>query len=536
MTPAKTDAPGRPWRARDYGLLALIFLVALAPMAATPVLPFIDFYNHIARYFIMAHIGVEPDLAQNYAVHWALLPNLGLDVIGTGLMLVLPPMIVPHVIGVLLLAIQFTGVLALHRALGGRSPLIVGLLSAGLLYSYILTWGFSNFLLGLGIGLLAAALWLATRRRPWLSLIFLAPLAVVIFMIHAFAFGLYGLIVAGLAFGLWLNSTPRRLAGLVELLAPVAAQAVAPAILFLRTPTAATAGGAIGGSIGGYAGHPTLLVARVILEIQHRVTTVVRVAEGPSMLFDAVIFGIVALGFLYLATRRQASLHRAAWPALAALSLLFLVIPPALFGVGYVADRIPLAIALVLVSATETRLASLRERRTVFAVLIALTALRIGAITVQWSGYRQTFDAFRTAAATIPKDALVTGVIDAGVDVRDGFRPHCEMYAPLTVLLRGAMTPVFAEATKQPISLIGPLATAVGQSGPRPNLTLHPDRFYYDDTLAQVAAQQRFDYVVLCGRSRLQRALPPNLVPVGDAGPVEILQVVRSTQPPAGSP
>jgi hypothetical protein len=33
-----------------------IFLISLLPLAVSPVIPMIDFYNHVARYFVLTHI------------------------------------------------------------------------------------------------------------------------------------------------------------------------------------------------------------------------------------------------------------------------------------------------------------------------------------------------------------------------------------------------------------------------------------------------------------------------------------------------
>src|SRR3546814_6579928 len=74
------------------GVLTLGCAVLLMiPLLATPVLPLIDFYNHIARYYVLSHLD-EARLAANYASAWALLPNLGLDALATPLLGVMPPL------------------------------------------------------------------------------------------------------------------------------------------------------------------------------------------------------------------------------------------------------------------------------------------------------------------------------------------------------------------------------------------------------------------------------------------------------------
>src|SRR3546814_20615144 len=73
-------------------------------------------------------------------------------------------------------------------------------------------------------------------------------------------------------------------------------------------------------------------------------------------------------------------LHRWCWPALIGLILLCAAMPPSLFGVGYVSDRIPLVVALLLVSALAMSHPMGRGVRAVLAALFAIGRVRIAAI------------------------------------------------------------------------------------------------------------------------------------------------------------
>src|SRR3546814_5910540 len=65
-------------------------------------------------------------------------------------------------------------------------------------------------------------------------------------------------------------------------------------------------------------------------------------------------------------------LRRWCWPALIGLILLCAAMPPSLFGVGYVSDRIPLVVALLLVSALAMSHPMGRGVRAVLAALFAI--------------------------------------------------------------------------------------------------------------------------------------------------------------------
>src|SRR3546814_2234303 len=101
-----------------YILRAVLLLV---PLTSTPVLPLIYFYNHIARYFVLSHLDGDAVLSANYIAAWALLPNLGLDAIATPLLAVVPPLLAGKLIVGLILLVEFSGVIFLHRTLDRKS-------------------------------------------------------------------------------------------------------------------------------------------------------------------------------------------------------------------------------------------------------------------------------------------------------------------------------------------------------------------------------------------------------------------------------
>src|SRR5690242_15542579 len=94
------------------GLLAIVLAV---PLGLVDVPPVLDYPNHLARYFVLAHPD-DPVTSQMYAVRWGILPNLGMDVIGAAVLRTTDV----HVGGRLLLALSLfapvIGVIAYHRA------------------------------------------------------------------------------------------------------------------------------------------------------------------------------------------------------------------------------------------------------------------------------------------------------------------------------------------------------------------------------------------------------------------------------------
>ena len=71
-------------------LLAIPVLVARVPLGA-------DDLNHLARIYVRAHIGTDPDLARLFELRAGMFPSLGMDLLLTPLARVLPIMIVGRI-------------------------------------------------------------------------------------------------------------------------------------------------------------------------------------------------------------------------------------------------------------------------------------------------------------------------------------------------------------------------------------------------------------------------------------------------------
>jgi len=501
----ETAALGSPGRFR-VALFLAIFLLALIPVLSTPILPTIDMYDHLARYFVLAHLDSVPFLRANYESGWAVLPNIGLDIIGCGLMKIIDPRYVPHIIVMGVFATQYFGILFFNRQLTGRASLLVAVLTAPLLYSFIFTWGFANFLLGLGLVFWGGGAWLALRNRPLAATLVGCGLAVLIFLTHGVAFALYGLLLGAIEIGFFLSTSPRQPARLLRNLGLLALQAVVPIALFVLSATSKSADGLTNAdeSVRRLA-HKGQLLARLERLMTYRLETIFRVAETPSPWFDAVSFATAGALLLLLLWRGRVGLARALWPAIALAILLVLIVPPTLFGVGYVADRMPLYLAFIVVGALTQRRANDRLDLVCIAALVALVAVRTAYIGVEWQRYRGDATAFAKAADAIPKGSLVTFVHAENTRRLDP-GPRCEMYGPLLVLAHGQAAPLFAFGSQQPIRLTGGLKAAAAGL-PSTNLETRTGAFL-NDRLDLLVQQHRFDYVVICDAEHLVRPLP----------------------------
>lgn len=510
-------APAATHENAPLWLLLLIFAIALVPLLATPVLPFIDFYNHMARYHVLATLGDDPVLAANYVAAWGILPNIGLDVLITAALAVVPQAMIAHFTAVLLFAAQYGGVLVFNRALTGRTHWLTAVLIVPLLYSFILNWGFANFLLGLGLMFGACGWWLFWRHRLAVALPVALVAACLIFLVHGIAFALYGLTLAALELGLWWQSRPRRIGRLAMSLSALAVQAVAPVILFAMAKTSKSAEGLTNAdeSVARLARSGDL-AARLWRLAEYRLQTILRVAEGPSLWFDAATLALTVIIIALLLRRGTLRLPGAALPALAVGVLLVALMPPALFGVGYIADRMPLFLALLLVGCLAVRG---RPAPMLAASLATIMAARLVAITIAWNGYAADNRDFRQVAAALPSGTLVEYVF-THTDRLDPAR-RCQMYGPMLIAEHGSVGRLFANATQQPLQVRGALQAAM-DAETRPSFAerSRPD---YVPRVLQSAARAGFPWLLLCDGNDV--ALPPGARVAARAGRFSLLQL-----------
>ncbi len=488
-------------------LLAAIFAVACLPILTAPVLPTIDFYDHLNRYFVLAKLSQLSFLRDSYESHWSLLPNIGLDVLGSQISLWLKPEFSPRIFTIVIFSIQYIGILIFNRALTGKFGILNAVLIVPLLYSFIFIWGFANFLLGLGLAFWGATAWLLLRRRLAVA----APVGIVfglvIFLTHGVAFGLYGLLLGGLELGFFVLKGEGVWSFARHLLA-LAVQAIAPLALFVISATAQASGGVTtaGQSIQHLMNRGSL-AQRLIDLAAYRLQTIVRVAEGPTLAFDVVTLTATAALVAWLGLRGRARLPRETWIALSIGAALVAVVPPAMFGVGYVSDRMPLFFALLLVGSLSFRLRPDRYDAIPVVLIVLLVVGRIGYICLDWRSYAPDVRDYRAVASQIPPHRVVN-FINVSLQPRLGQQRRCEMYGPMLISMYGQAAALFAIPTAQPIRLKGRLAFALSDLPDHKPFIGKAAVDYYNRTLDAVVAQKRFDYSLICDADLLGRPLP----------------------------
>ncbi|MEN3349414.1 MAG: hypothetical protein V7632_3049 [Bradyrhizobium sp.] len=489
MSAPNTSAAARPWWAAAVALA----VVLVAPLFVIDVPPLLDYPNHLARFFILAHPD-DPVLSKMYAPHWTILPNLGMDLIGAGLLRITDAHTGGRILLGLCLLAPVAGAVIYHRAVfGGRSywPLASGLVA----YNAAFMMGFMNFQLSLGLALVGAAAWTTLRqqdRSAWKALAG-AVAAVATFFTHIFGLALLLLLIgAEEAAGLW----KRRAAGTVTLRDVIKAAiplliALAPAIVLYRlSPFGDTA--------------TTLGAWRAISKVMRLLS--------PFMTtnLNLTIVTAVAVTVALVAMRRRIVLAPGLPLVLAVLVIVFVAAPLRLKGGSFIDLRAALMFVLLLFPCVQPRIER-REATTFGVVLAALIVARSADLGATWIDARHDLADLRKAIAHVEPGARVmaaTGYTGEYADAHPARRALPGIYRltqqmpALLLIERKAFWPLlYADPAQQPVTvrppydrIAHPLTEPIGWS-----VLIHEpysaESIYYARYLVDWRAN--FDYVLL---------------------------------------
>ena len=192
---AGTAATGpRQWWERRW-FVALLMLVAAVPLIYPDVPPLVDLFGHLGRYRVQLDLATSPWLGRYYDFEWAVIGNLGVDLLVVPLrpLLGLEPSVKLIVLAIPPLTVA--GFLWVAREVHHRLP-PTAFFALPFAFSFPFQFGFANFTLAMAMAMIAFGFWLhlGERDRDRLRAILFVPISVVIFFTHAFGWGTLGLL------------------------------------------------------------------------------------------------------------------------------------------------------------------------------------------------------------------------------------------------------------------------------------------------------------------------------------------------------
>jgi hypothetical protein len=185
--------------------------------------------------------------------------------------------------------------------------------------------------------------------------------------------------------------------------------------------------------------------------------------DNYNRIFDGATFGVVAIAVAVGLIRGQIAIDkRLRWPVIAVLAA-FVILPSRLFSASGIDHRLPVAIALLFIAATDW--GKIKHLRLVCAAGLLLFLGRMAVIDIQWVKADREYDSLRPALALIePGDGVA--VASPASSVQAGGIPLLH-FPTLSIVTRNSFVPTFfADPLQQPVVLNGGFAKRVAEAEP----------------------------------------------------------------------
>ena len=353
------------WWERPAVLVAIALITAI-PLLWPQIPPLVDLPGHIGRYRVELDLNSSPELQRYYEFKWALIGNLGVDLLVVPLakLIGLEPAV--KLIVTLIPPITTLGIFAVAREVHGRVP-STALFAVPFVYGYSFNYGFVNFSLSVALALLAFAFWLrlSLPGRLRLRAFLFVPLSCALWVVHVFGWGLLGL----LAFSAEVVRLRDQGASLPSAVGSAALQMLSLSLPFLLM--AVWRGGDVGGE------------TKLFLLLGWKLQAIISALRDRWLLWDAlgVAVALVVIAAAFFDHRLRYS-RKLLFPA-SLLAAAFVALPYTFFGSANADSRLAPFVLIIFLLAIRFR-AEDREAENLVAVL-ALAVLVCRLIGNTWS-------------------------------------------------------------------------------------------------------------------------------------------------------
>jgi hypothetical protein len=235
----------------------------------------------------------------------------------------------------------------------------------------------------------ALTIWIALRERPWPWRFTASTLFVVaLFFCHLFTLGLYGL-------GLLAFESQRLWAKRAEPLAPRLVDFVAGGVPFLAAVALLLASPTVG------------LAGEITWEFWGKFQGLLLVFTVYYYSVAALLIVTIALAIVWLAWRGLIRLHPAGWALLIVGVVVYAAMPRVLFATHLADQRLPVALALMLIAATDIDLRQRQVRGALAALFVALLAVRLGEVQTAWNALAPQMAEFLRSARSVERGTRI---------------------------------------------------------------------------------------------------------------------------------
>ena len=361
---------------RLIGLIAAITAVALLVLLLRhPLPPLFDWPSHMARHYLEALALAGHPLPEFYAVDYAIMPNLGGDIVVPWLVMLLGPRLASQAFLILSVGLVWSGAAAFILQYAGRTTaaFTAALIVAPLLLSPSLFLGLMNSYSGLGVGLWAAVAFIHAARTGLTAarLTLVAGLVALAYLWHLTAFGIFCVLAGSYLLDRLLQSPRGKAFETIKTLLPLSLT-VSPALALMAWVTWGPGTRTLRGGFEWHFGQKL----RNFFELFQAYTT----------WLDAVLMigWLAIVACLFAAPiRRRLRLDYASIAALAFFALTLVL--PTNIGLTYFIDKRTILPGVICCAALLAALGPGRFHRTALLALALLMVFRVGYIDRAWS-------------------------------------------------------------------------------------------------------------------------------------------------------
>jgi hypothetical protein len=413
---AVEQAP-RFWWERRWVAAALV-LLSVVPLLWPDIPPLVDLPGHMGRYRVQLDLASNSTLQQYYDFSWALIGNLGVDLLVMPLAKLVGLELAVKLIVLSIPPLTVAGFLWAAREVHGRIP-PTALFAVPLAYGHPFIFGFVNFSLSMALALLAFGLWLRLTRLGKFRLraaLFL-PISLIIWVVHTYGWGMLGV----MAFSAELIRQHDRGKTWVAagLNAAIHCLPMTPPILLML----AWRNGAVAGMTGDWFNWraKTLWLAMALRDRWFWFDL------GSLAVLLLLIYGAIR-------TERLGFSRNLAASALFLL-LVYILLPRIVFGSAYADMRlVPYLIAVGVIAIRLREGASERFAQGLALAAMAFVLIRIGSNTISFLEYDRTYDRELAALDHIPQGARLVSFV--GSNCRPSWRMSRLEHLPALALVR----------------------------------------------------------------------------------------------------
>jgi hypothetical protein len=499
------------WWQRWWGAGALALLCTL-PLLWPTIPPLVDLPGHMAAYKVELDLASSPELQHFYSLHWAVIGNLGMNLLVIPLSKAFGLELAVKLIMIAVPPMTAAGFLWVAREVHGRIP-PTALFAVPFAYSYPFVFGFANFVLSMALAFLAFALWLRLGRLGQVRLraLLFPPLSILVWLAHTFGWGVLGI----MAFSAELVRQHDREQGLPEaaLRAGFHCLALVPPLILMIVWRS--------GDVAGRTEHWFAIVPKVnylLYSLRDRW----KWFDVGSML---LVLGLIAWA---MRTRRCGFSRNLAASALFLLTL-YLLLPQKIFGSSYADMRLlPYTIVIGLLAIRPK--AWMPALATVGLLFIAL---RIGAETISFGLYGQAFDRELAALDQVPRGVRMISLI--GTPCRGEWTmARFDHLSGLAVVRREAFSNDQWSVAGAQLDRSAYMEAGTFRKDPSQIVRLHDcpvNRWPTIDSSLRAFPRAAFDYLWLINPPVFDRSLVKGMVPVWTNGRSILFRIVDRTQP-----